>query len=185
MKKLAIAGIGVVGVALLAAVMVFGMGIGFHNKEVKLRNLIVNKQTDNKSQMDKMWKTISQVAQVTDDQKAALIDVFQAYTEGRGSTGGGLMKWVQEAVPNVDQSTFQNLQNIVTAERDGFAMRQKEILDFKREHDNLIDTFPNNIFAALLSRDKIDVTIVTSSRTEAAFETGVDDDVSLRGNQNR
>jgi hypothetical protein len=175
--------LGVFGVGVLMVLILLGMGVGFHNSEVRLRNLIVNKQTDNKNQMDKMWKTISQVAQVTDDQKQALIEIYNSYTSGRGSGGGGLMKWVQEAVPNVDQSTFRNLQNIVTAERDGFAMRQKEILDFKREHDNLIDTFPNNIFAALLNRQKINVTIVTSSRTEGAFKSGVDDDVSLRGNQ--
>lgn len=184
MNKTVIAVLGVFGVLALGVVMLLMMGVGFHNKEVKLRNLIVNKQTDNKNQMDKMWKTISQTTQVTDEQKSALVEVFQGYTSGRPQ-GGGIMTWLQEAVPNVDQSTFKNLQNIITAERDGFAMRQKEILDFKREHDNLVDVFPNNIFAAVLNRQKIDVTIVTSSRTEAAFETGTDDDVSLRGNQNQ
>lgn len=182
MNKLLLSFLGVIGAGLLFVCILFFMGIGFHNSEVKLRNLITNKQTDNKSQMDKMWKNISQTAQVTDMQKSALIEIFNGYAQARtgGGNNGSLMKWVQETVPNVDQTTYTKLQNIILAERDGFAMRQKEILDFKREHDNLIDTFPNNIFAALLGRNKINVVIVTSTRTETAFETGRDDDIKLK-----
>lgn len=180
MNKLTISILCGLGVLFLAASMLAISAISFHNKEVSLRKLITNKQVDNKSQMDKMWKTISQVAQVNDQQKESLIEILQAYTSGRGDNGGSLMKWVQEAVPNVDQSTFKNLQNIVVSERNGFAMRQKEILDYKREHDILLSRFPNNIFAAVMNRSEIDVKIVTSSRTENAFETGVDDNVSLK-----
>jgi hypothetical protein len=131
--------------------------------------------------MDKMWKNISQTAQVTEEQKRALMEIFNGYATARAGTGdnGSLMRWVQESVPNVDQSVYRNLQNIILAERDGFARRQKEILDFKREHDNLIDTFPNNMFAAVLGRAKINVIIVTSDRTEKAFESGKDNDVNL------
>lgn len=182
MNKSIIIGLGVIGTILILIIMLAGSAIGFHNQEVRLRNLITNKLSDNKNQMDKMWKTISQTTQVTDEQKKALVEIYSSYAQNRGTGGGTLVKWVKEAIPNVDQTTFRNLQNIITSERDGFAMRQKEILDFKREHDNLLDTFPNNIWAAVLNRQKINVTIVTSSRTEKAFESGADDDVSLRGN---
>jgi len=172
---IAIAGVGLITVAIFA----FSL-IGFHNKEVKLRNLITNKQTDNKNEMDRMWKIISQNAQVTDMQKSALMDIFNSYATARaGSGGGSLANWIKEAVPNVDQKTFLNLQNTISAERAGFANRQKEILDFKREHDNVITTFPNNMYAAILNRQKIDVVIVTSTRTEDAFKSGKDDDINL------
>jgi len=183
MSKTVIVALGAFGVLGLLVLMLLVGAIGFHNKEVQLRNLINATQVDNKNSMDNMWKKISQVTQVTDEQKNALVEIFQSYTEGRGSTGGGLMKWVQEAVPNVDQTTFQNLQNIVTASRDTFKRNQTELLDRKREHDNLIAMFPGNIYAMAFGRHSIDVVIVTSSRTENAFETGTDDDVSLRGNQ--
>jgi hypothetical protein len=68
---------------------------------------------------------------------------------------------------------------IIVSQRDGFKFRQKEILDYKREHDNLLTTFPNIMFASILGRNKIDVVIVTSTRTEDAFRSGKDDDVNL------
>jgi len=93
--------------------------------------------------------------------------------------GGSLANWIHEAVPNVDTSTFNNLQNIIVAQRDGFKTRQTELLDLNREHDNLIGTFPNSLFASLLGRKHIDIIVVTSSRTEDAFKTGQDNDVQL------
>ena len=70
--------------------------------------------------------------------------------------------------------------NIITSSRDRWTMRQKELLDYKREHDNILDKIPSGWFPA--GRQKIDVKIITSSRTEAAFESGVDDDVDVFGN---
>lgn len=180
-KTLIITLCGIGGAVVLAILILFGMGISFHNKEISLRNLIVNKQTDNKNEMDSMWKTISQVAQVAEKDRASLMEIFNGYAQSRSGVGdnASLMKWIQESVPNVDNRTMLNLQNNIVSQRDGFKFRQKEILDFKREHDNLIDSFPNNIFATLLNRSKINVTIVTSSRTEKAFQDGKDDDVNV------
>ena len=181
MSKTLLAVLGFVGLGILFVVVLLGMGVSFHNKEVKLRNLIVNKQTDNKNEMDAMWKNISQVAQVAEKDRSSLMELFNGYAQGRSGTGDSqaIFKWIKEAVPSVDNKTFLNLQNIIISQRDGFKFRQKEILDFKREHDNLIDTFPNVIFATILGRHKIDVVIVTSTRTENAFKTGKDDDTEL------
>jgi beta-lactam-binding protein with PASTA domain len=185
MNKTLIAVVGLVGVLILGVIMVVGMYVTYSNKEVRLRNALVAKQTDNKNEMDNMWKQISQVTQVTDEQKKALVEIFSGYASARtgNNAGASLAKWVKEAVPNVDQTTFRNLQNIIASKRDGFVMRQKELLDLKREHDNVIDTLPGSLFVG--GRGKINVVIVTSGRTEDAFQTGQDNDVSLRGNQNQ
>ncbi len=82
MSKSLLAVLGLAGAGILLAVIIFSMGVSFHNKEVKLRNLITNKQTDNKSEMDAMWKIIEQNAQVTVMQKDALMDIFNGYAEG-------------------------------------------------------------------------------------------------------
>lgn len=175
---------GVGGFLLVAALVLTTIFVSTSNREIQLRNTIVNKQTDNKSEFDNMWKKISQVAQVTDAQKKALFEIFTGYAEARGKHqgGGSLANWLQEAVPNVDTSTFNNLQNLITGARDRFTMRQKELLDLKREHDNIIDMFPSNIVCSILGRQKIEVTIVTSAKTEEAFVTGKDDDVKVFGN---
>lgn len=172
-----------IGIVILAGILFLGSVSGLSNREFALRTTIEAKQTDNKNEMDNMWKTISQVAQVTEAQKDALIEVFKGYAQARTGTnhGGSLANWIHEAVPNVDTSTFNNLQNIITGKRDNWTMRQKELLDLQREQNALFRPFPSldGIILNILGRKPIKVTIVTSTRTEKAFETGKDDNVEL------
>jgi hypothetical protein len=166
----------------LGLVIALILGIFFvttMNKETRLRNQITAKQTDNTSEYDNLWKKLSQSAQVTDAQKEALREIIVGNAQARKSGGGSLATVVHEAVPTVDTSTFNNLLNIVTSSRDAWTMRQKELIDLKREHDNIIDLFPSNLICMVLGRQKIDIKIVTSSRTGEAFKTGKDDDVDL------
>jgi len=171
----------VVAVVLTVAFTVGVMYMSCHNKEVGLRNAITAKQRDNTSEFDNMVKIICQTAQVTDAQKNALKEIFVAHAEARGgvSKGGAnpLMTWLQESVPHVDTTTFNNLQNIITASRDSWTMRQKELLDLSREHNKALTLFPSSLFVG--GRPKIDVQIITSSRTEETFKTGKDDDTTV------
>lgn len=151
------------------------------NHETRISASIKAKQRDNANEMDGMWKTIDQVAQTTQAQKDALIEIFTGYAKARTGTGAGgsLANWIKEAVPTVDTRTFENLQNIITSKRDGFVMRQKELLDLSREHDQLLRTIPSGWICSIFGRKPIEVTIVTSTRTENAFQTGKDDDTTL------
>jgi len=173
-------GIGVVGVlffAIIAGVFISGM-----NREARLRNAITAKQKDNTSEFDNMWKKIKQVAQVPAAKKNALMEIFNGYAAARGQGmqgGGGLAKWVHEAVPNADMKVYDELMRVIVASRDRWTMRQKELLDLKREHDNVLTVFPSSVVCGILGKQPIEVTIVTSAKTEKAFETGKDEDVDL------
>jgi hypothetical protein len=107
------------------------------------------------------------------------MEIFSSYAQGRAGSDPKtpMMNWIKEACPNIPSGTFDKLMNIIVSQRDGFKFRQKELLDFKREHDNLIDTAPSSFFVG--GRGKIEVVIVTSTRTENAFKTGKDDEVEL------
>jgi hypothetical protein len=169
-----------IGSVVLVGFFLFVIFIGAKNGEARLRNAIGAKQKDNKSEFDNMWKKISQVAQVTDAQRSSLMEIFTSYANARNQGGGGtLSKWIHESVPNVDTTTFNNLQNIITSSRDRWTQRQKELLDMKREHDNMLDTFPSDMVLSVLGKERIDVVIVTSARTEKAFDSGADDDVDV------
>ena len=168
--------VGVILVWLVCAV------VGVSNQEVTLRTMIETKQKDNKSEFDNMWKKIAGVAEVTQAQKDALKEILIGYANAR-STGDGkdlIMKWVQESVPNIDTTTFNNLQNIIVSSRDAWTFRQKELLDLSREHTILLRRFPEGfILTSFMGRKLIDVTIVTSTKTEKVFEAGKDDDVGV------
>ena len=169
----------VVGVLVLCVFMGGCMYVGAHNSEVGLRNAITAKQKDNQSEFDNMWKKIKQTAQVTDAAKNALKEIFVEHAKARGGPKGSLATWIKESVPNIspDSMPFRTLMNIIVSSRDSWTQRQKELLDLKREHDNVIDKFPSTIFVG--SRGKIEVQIVTSGRTEKAFESGKDEDVDV------
>ena len=154
--------------------------LSISNAEVRMRSLIKAKQRDNASEYDNMWKKITQAAQVTDAQKSALLEILRAHAQARGGTPeNGVMNWIKESVPQVDTTTFNNLQNIITASRDAFTLRQKELLDLKQRHDTLLDAFPSGLYLSLLDRERIDVTVITSSRTQETFKTGTDNTLEI------
>lgn len=174
-------GLAVFGLFLAFIVMFAGMLMSYHNEEVSLRNAITAKQVDNTNEFDNMWKKIVQVAQVSEKQKEAFKEIFTSYVSGRGanSSDGQMMTWVKENVPTPDLSIYNEVLNIIVASRNSFTTRQKELLDMKRAHDNLIDQLPSGFFLRIIGRDKINVTIVTSSKTDKVFETGKDDDINV------
>lgn len=179
MNKATLGIVGILGTCAIAVVMVFVMYFSYSNAEIRLRNALTAKQTDNKNEMDAMWKSIAQVANVADEDRKSLSEIFNSHASARSGTGDdkAIVKWIKESIPNVDNKTFLNLQNVIVVQRDGFKFRQKELLDLKREHDNAIDTAPSSFFVG--GRGKIDVVIVTSTRTEKSFETGKDDDTEI------
>jgi hypothetical protein len=172
----------IIGVGVLVAIMIVVFSaIGKLNTENALRQTIVAKQLDNQSEYDNMWKKISQVAQVTMSQKEALKEIILGHAQARSGTGdkGAIMSWIQESVPNIDTSTFNNLQNIIVSSRDRFTMRQKELLDLSREHNTMLGKIPWGSLLRAMGRNEIDITIVTSSRTEESFRSGKDDNVNV------
>jgi hypothetical protein len=184
MTKTLIAVLSVLGALLLAALIMGGTVISTLNNETDLRVAIEAKQRDNTSEFDNMFKTISQSAQVSQGSKQALQDIFTSYAKARsggndGTSGGSLANWIKEAVPNVDMHTFNNLQNIIVGHRDSWTMRQKELLDLNREHEGLISRFPSGLICSMFGRKSINIQIITSTRTEKAFETGKDDDTKV------
>jgi len=165
------------------ALIVIGMMVSYKNSEVSLYNQIEAKNKDNTSEFDNMWKKIAQSAEITIEAKNALKEIFVEHAEARSSGqpgGGSLATWIKESVPNVapDSMPFKNLMNIITAARDRWTMRQKELIDYKREYDNLVQKIPSKFF---VTDRKPEITIITSSKTEKTFATGKDDDVNLFG----
>lgn len=155
--------------------------VSYNNQEARLRNLIVAKQKDNHSQLDNTIKVIAQSAQVTQAQTSALREIIIGNADARATKGGSLATLVHEAVPNLDASTetFRNLQNQIVAARNTWTENQRQLVDYKREHDNLFDVMPSSFFMSMMGKEKIEIQIVTSTRTEESFNSGKDDDIKV------
>jgi hypothetical protein len=183
-KQLFLGCFGMIVVFLIFVLIFGGMWLSASNGEARLRNQITAKQKDNTSQLDNTIKVITQNAQVTQEQREALKDVIVGNAEARATHGGSLATLVHEAVPNMDQTTatYRQLMNTITAARNSWTENQTALLDLKREHDNLIDTQPSRFFVHTMGgKEKIEVVIVTSTRTDQSFQTGKDDNTDVFG----
>lgn len=164
--------------ALLFVIILILWGVGVSNSEVRLRRTIEAKMTDNGSELDNMMKKIAQSAQITDRQAEKTLELVTGYAEVRGGVkGGGFVNMLQEAIPNQTFDTYEKLLAIVTSARDRWTMRQKELIDLKREHDTLRTLFPASLIVG--GRPEMKIVVVTSTTAKQVLETGVDDNVDL------
>jgi len=172
-----------IGISLLIVIACYlasniGFSIYYGNMENSLRNTVEAKVKDNKNQFDSMWKQISQIAQVTKEERESLNRLLTNNSQQRGISNEKLVSaWIQEAVPNVSNSTYINLQNVISSARTAFATRQTELIDLNNQHNILIQNAPSSWF--LKDKKSIDITIVTSTKTENVFSTGKDDDMNV------
>lgn len=157
-----------------------GMFITYSNQEVELSTQFSAQQKANTVIYDKVWKTLQQKAGVADQSADAFKNIYSSIMDARYEGKNQiLMNWVQEQNPTFDMSMYKDLSLSIEANRAEFANVQQKLIDIKREHDVLRLKIPSSIFLSLKGVKELQMQLVTSTRTEKAFDTGVDDDVSL------
>lgn len=177
MKKILIS-ISVITVLVITLIWA-SLSISTKNKEIDLRTTVEAKQKKCEAYFDKMWKILKDKAKVSDQYKKSFEEIYPKLIEGRYSKGDGtLMKWITESNPNFNTSLYEELMKSIEIERTGFFNEQAMLIDINREHKALLQKIPSKWF---LSDDikEIKITVITSTKTEKAYETGKDDDFEL------
>jgi hypothetical protein len=102
MKKLLIIGLSVLTIVIIISVL----WISASNKEIRLRSKITAQKQVCEAYYDKLWKVISQKAQVAEQYKKTFKEIYPQLIAGRygSEKGGSLMKWITESNPNFDVS---------------------------------------------------------------------------------
>lgn len=177
MKKQAIL-ITVISVVLFVVIAAI-IGVSASNREIAVKSKITAQQKVCAGFLDKMWKIIQGKAEVADEYKGAFKDIYPALIEGRygNEKGGTLMKWITESNPSFDISLYKDLAQSIEAERTGFFMEQKLLIDLSNEHYILRHKFPNSLFIG--NRPDVKITLITSEKTEKIIETGQENDIQL------
>jgi hypothetical protein len=156
-------------------------GVGIRNQAVELETQFSAQIEANKSTYDKMWKIIQQKAGISQQYASDFKSNFAAIMEGRygnpANRGQSLMLWIQEKNPEFSIELYKDLSRSVESLRIEFDISQKKMIDIKRVHDNLRLKFPSSL--AMFGHNELQLKLVTSDRTERAFETGKDNDVDL------
>ena len=186
MKKSYVIVSSLVIVAVLA-IIYFSVKINIQNNGVELKNLVVAQQKVCKANFDNMFKVISQVAEVSEQNmnksKEAFKEIYPELIKGRydGEKGSSLMKWVTESNPQFDlketSKLYSKLAEVIEEKRNEFFVEQEKLIDYQNNHKNLIMKFPGKLFLDL--KDTVGITIITSAKTDAVYKSGKEDDIKL------
>lgn len=177
MKKVIFIAIGVI--VLLGAVGLISGYFYYNNTEISLRAEVEAQKQKVEGMHDKMWKTIQQKAQVSDEYKNAFSEVYPDIMAGRysGEGDGSLMKWVTEQNPNFDTALYVDLSQSIELLRTEFQNSQELMIDKAREHEVLCTTYPGIWF--IKNAEPIEYVVISSTTTKIVVETGVDDNVDV------
>lgn len=178
--------------------------IGKNDQEVRMRETIIAQSEVSEANFDKMFKVISQTAQVPTEfmtqSKEAFKEIYQPLIEGRyqdkeGTQQEVLMKWVQESNPQFDMASaaplYAKIQTVIEVQRNEFFTQQKKLIDIHRQHTVFCSTFLNkNLFfmgdriipmcdGVKKEGDPFCVQIIKSVNTDNVYKTGQENDIEL------
>ena len=171
-------------VALLAILWYVFAGIGCRNKEASLRADFNAVMTGNKVDYDAMWKIINQTSQVSEQYSKDFKDTYTAIISSPtfdANQAKSMFAMVAAGVraPQLDSALWRKVQDTIESERTKFANSQKSALAIKAEHDTLRTTWPGSLFVG--DAKPLEVQLVTSDKTNQAFQSGTDNNVDLYG----
>lgn len=172
-------GLTIVGLVVFVGI-VFGLvAISIFNNEAKLRNQFNAQQKANEASFDKVWKTIQSQASVANEERESFRETYEAIMVAqRGVAGNGsLASFLNQSQISVSDDLFQTLMVTIEAQRESFLQNQEKLLDIKRQHDNMLDTFPSSLLLA--SRERLEPKLVLSEKTDSAFSSGQENDIEL------
>lgn len=178
MKKFSI-GLGIfISILLIIAICIGGMW-SHRNTMVELDEKINAQYTSNKSTYDNMWKKFKEMSQVSDMQSDKIKELYQELVSGRSSNTNLLFNAIKEENPQLDQSTFINLQNEIASSRNAFNNSQKQITDIVREYNTYVKKkFITSAIFNYETKNSEDF-ITTSDKTTKAFEDKKDDEIQI------
>lgn len=168
--------------AIGVVVMIFiGMYVSAVNTEVSLRAQFDAKQRQATIVYDQMWKIIEEQAGVAASYRDSFGEIYNDMISGRYEHGGGqMMQWITESNPDYDVSLSADLMASIEAQRTISTNVQSELLAIVQQHTEHTSKIPNNFFVG--GRCCLDAQIVTSTRTEESFASGVDNETMDFGN---
>lgn len=165
----------ILGITVISGISMY---FSYNNTEISLRTEAEAQRGKIEGVHDKMWKIISQKAQIAQEYSAKFDTIYHHIMSDRyDSNDGSLMKWITEANPNFDSSLYKEIMQSVEICRSEFQNSQERMLDIIREHETICKTYPSKWFIS--NTTPIEYTIVSSTKSKAVMITGTDDDINL------
>lgn len=169
--------LGIIAVLALLVVLVLRSA---NNTANGFETKVKYEHTNNKNVLSQGQQKILELAQVPGMARDDILKVAEGAIKGRYGAEGSraVFQAITENNPNVDPALYVKLQQVIEATRDKFETSQTRLLDVKRSYEKALGDMPQGFVMKLLGYPRIPLdtyNIVTTDRTERAFEKGRED----------
>lgn len=170
----------IAGVFVVLAFVVAMVFMRANNTANAFEQKVKYEHTNNKNVLSGYNQKILEAAQVPEMARDDIMKVAQAAIQGRYGAEGSkaVFQAITEQNPNIDSQLYVKLQQIIEAGRDEFKTSQTRLLDVKRSYETALGSMPQGFIMGLMGFPKVPLdtyNIVTTDRTERAFEKGRED----------
>jgi hypothetical protein len=175
----------------LVGVLVLATGItviSTYNQAVSLESSIVATADNNEQVLNQFYNRLEETVAVTDIYATDFRDSMTAMLAGRYGSGGSQadFQWIQEAMPNLDASMYQSVQDLIRSDRTRFEQEQRRLIDQRRQYERLLRAFPSGIILGAFDFPKMDLDDqrfkpVSGEEARTARETGNEEARDIRG----
>lgn len=132
--------------------------VRFYNESVKITNQFNQKMNERLGFYNTMYLIYTQKTEMANVNKQTFIEVAKILMDGRKDGQNLSWKWVQEnqPVPFAEFTHFYNqISEYVEKQRNGFFSLEKECMSLATAHDNLLQSFPNNMYNLFVNRKRL------------------------------
>jgi hypothetical protein len=176
--------IGLAAIVLISLVSSISWFIGTRNEFIMLEQGVVAQYDQNRNNYDNFVKAVVETAQVSGKYAEDLGRITRDAIQGRYGPNGSqaVFQFLKEQNPTLDASIYKKIQQVIESGRLSFETNQKILIDKKRVYEVKMMQFPDSIVASISGFPRIDMKkfdIITSDRTEKAFETKRDEAIKF------
>lgn len=194
LRNLLIAG----GVVVFLGFGVLLGAVGWRDDAVDLQEGVSAQWKDNHNQYDSFWKGVQEKAQVPNKYKEDFKELLVAETTAKYGEKGSQaqMQWFQERNIVLSEKMYLAVQNAIESGRNDFKRGQTELIDRQQVLSKMLKSSLGSILAGWFDLPSVvkgryapkedidgdgkltvlDYPVVTSSKTEAVFQAGRDDE---------
>lgn len=181
MKALIIIG----SIIVAAVVLCIGSYMSAVNYSADMETRIEAEWQNNKQILGQYSLKIKEAAQIPSMQTDDLAKLFTGALGARYGADGSqaAMQWITEQNPNLDQSTYKQIQQMIEGGRNKFENAQSRLLDVKRQYNRALKSAWSGFWLRMAGRPTIDLDkygVTTSSHAEKTFETGIEEEIKIR-----
>jgi hypothetical protein len=170
----------ILGVLFVIGALIVAVVVSANNAANGFDQKMKAEHTNNKNILSAYNQKVLEAAQVPAMARDDIIQIAEAAIQGRYGENGSqaVFQAITEQNPSVDPQLYSKLQQITEAGRDEFKTAQTRLLDVKRAYETALKNYPMGPIMGFLGFPKVPLdayNIVTTARTERAFETGRED----------